>query len=242
MKVKCLLHQMRLNKFLAHAGVASRRKCDEFISKGKVTINGKVVRDFSYNVSENDLVMCDRHLIDTVQERVVYLLNKPKGYICTNNDTHKRKKVIDLIPTHERLFTVGRLDRDTTGAILLTNDGDLANKLMHPKYNKKKVYLVETKKDIDPEKLKTLPNGIRLDKGEWARGEIRLLDKYNGKFLWEVILTEGKNREVKRIFDAFDSKVFTLHRYSFAGLTVDHLKLGKYKQLNKKTVQSLQNS
>ena len=230
---------MRLNKFLSHAGVASRRKCDEYIESGKVQVNGKRVTDFSYQVQQDDMVLCDRKLIENTKERVVYLLNKPKGYICTNSDTHDRKKVVDLLPPGQRLFTIGRLDRDTTGAILVTNDGDLANQLMHPRFKKEKIYLAETKKDIDDKELPALTKGMQLDRGEYAKGGIKRLDRYKGRILWEVILTEGKNREVKRIFEVFGTHVISLHRHSFAGLNVNNLKVGKYRQLNSKIIQSL---
>lgn len=230
---------MRLNKFLSHAGVASRRKCDEYIESGKVQVNGKRVTDFSYQVQQDDMVLCDRKLIENTKERVVYLLNKPKGYICTNSDTHDRKKVVDLLPPGQRLFTIGRLDRDTTGAILVTNDGDLANQLMHPRFKKEKIYLAETKEDIDDKELPALTKGMQLDRGEYAKGGIKRLGRYKGRILWEVILTEGKNREVKRIFEVFGTHVISLHRHSFAGLNVNNLKVGKYRQLNSKIIQSL---
>ncbi len=230
---------MRLNKFLSHAGVASRRKCDEYIESGKVEVNGKRVTDFSYQVQQDDIVLCDRKLIENTKERVVYLLNKPKGYICTNSDMHDRKKVVDLLPPGQRLFTIGRLDRDTTGAILVTNDGDLANQLMHPRFKKEKIYLAETKEDIDDKELPALTKGMQLDRGEYAKGGIKRLDRYKGRILWEVILTEGKNREVKRIFEVFGTHVISLHRHSFAGLNVNNLKVGKYRQLNSKIIQSL---
>ena len=230
---------MRLNKFLSHAGVASRRKCDEYIESGKVQVNGKRVTDFSYQVQPDDIVLCDRKLIENTKERVVYLLNKPKGYICTNADMHDRKKVVDLLPPGQRLFTIGRLDRDTTGAILVTNDGDLANQLMHPRFKKEKIYLAETKEDIDDKELPALTKGMQLDRGEYAKGGIKRLDRYKGRILWEVILTEGKNREVKRIFEVFGTHVISLHRHSFAGLNVNNLKVGKYRQLNSKIIQSL---
>ena len=230
---------MRLNKFLSHAGVASRRKCDEYIESGKVQVNGKRVTDFSYQVQQDDIVLCDRKLIENTKERVVYLLNKPKGYICTNSDTHDRKKVVDLLPPGQRLFTIGRLDRDTTGAILVTNDGDLANQLMHPRFKKEKIYLAETKEDIDDKELPALTKGMQLDRGEYAKGGIKRLDRYKGRILWEVILTEGKNREVKRIFEVFGTHVISLHRHSFAGLNVNNLKVGKYRQLNSKIIKSI---
>ena len=124
---------MRLNKFLARCGVDSRRKCDDIIKNKKISINGNIVTDFSYQVKSDDVVLCNGKYVEIKDDPVVYLLNKPKGYICTSKDTHSRQKVVDLIDTNLRLFTVGRLDRDTTGIILLTNDGDMCNYLTHPK-------------------------------------------------------------------------------------------------------------
>ena len=123
---------MRLNKFLARAGVASRRKCDSFIESGKVVVNGHVKRNFGYQVGADDIVVCNGMPINSLPKTKVYLVNKLKGYISTSSDPQGRKCVIDLVPSKDRLFTVGRLDRDTTGAILVTNDGEMANKLMHP--------------------------------------------------------------------------------------------------------------
>ena len=154
---------MRLNKYLARAGHASRRKCDELIQAGKVKVNGETVRDYSLQVTSDDIVICAGLLIDAIPVREVYLLNKLKGYVSTSHDPQGRKKVIDLITSSSaRLFTVGRLDRDTTGAILVTNDGQLANNLMHPKYKIEKNYFVATKIDIPKSKYVTLKNGIKI--------------------------------------------------------------------------------
>ena len=132
---------MRLNKFLARAGVASRRKCDSFIELGKVVVNGHVKRNFGYQVGADDIVVCNGMPINSLPKTKVYLVNKLKGYISTSSDPQGRKCVIDLVPSTDRLFTVGRLDRDTTGAILVTNDGEMANKLMHPKNQIERVYI-----------------------------------------------------------------------------------------------------
>ena len=136
---------MRLNKFLSRCGLDSRRKCDDIIRNKKISINGSVVTDFSYQVKEDDVVTYNNKYLEIEDQSIVYILNKPKGYVCTSKDPQNRLKVIDLIDTNIRLFTVGRLDRDTTGIILLTNDGDISNKLTHPRYNKEKKYYVKTK-------------------------------------------------------------------------------------------------
>ncbi len=230
---------MRLNKFLARAGLASRRKCDQLIENGKVVINGQITKNFSYNVDSEDVVICNGVPIDTIPKSRVYLVNKLKGYISTSSDPHRRKKVIDLIKSVDRLFTVGRLDRDTTGAILVTNDGQLANNLMHPRNQIERIYLVATKIDISHLEYKTIRKGLKLDKNTMAYGKIFRLGKRGGLIHWKVILCEGKHHEVKRIFKMLGSSVIHLHRESFAGISVDNLVPGKYRELKKNEINAL---
>ena len=230
---------MRLNKFLARAGKASRRKCDLLIESGKVVINGQVIRNFSYKVDPEDVVVCNGVPIYTIPKSRVYMVNKLKGYISTSFDPHGRKKVIDLINSSDRLFTVGRLDRDTTGVILVTNDGQLANNLMHPRNHIEKVYIASTKIDIHRSELNSLSKGIKLDKKNTAYGKINRLGKKGGLIYWKVILCEGKYHEVKRIFKALGSAVIHLHRQSFAGITADNICLGKYRELKTNEINEL---
>jgi len=230
---------MRLNKFLARSGQASRRKCDQLIESGKVVINGQVIKNFTYKVDPEDVVICDGVPIDSIPKSRVYLMNKPKGYISTSSDPYRRKKVIDLIKSSDRLFTVGRLDRDTTGAILVTNDGQLANNLMHPRNQIEKVYIVTTKIDIPRLKFNALSKGIKLDNGTNAYGKIQRLGKKGGLIYWKVILCEGKKHEVKRIFKTLGSIVIHLHRESFAGITADNINPGKYRELKKNEINQL---
>ena len=224
---------MRLNKFLARSGLDSRRKCDELIKSGKVLINGKIVTNFGYKVLNDDVVMCNNKYVSIEDDKVVYLLNKPRGYICTSKDTHNRNKVIDLIDTNLRLFTIGRLDRDTTGIILLTNDGDIANSLAHPKYQKEKKYYVKTKGKIEISDIKKIKNGFRLDDGTKVKAKIFQSSQLGNNYEWDIILTEGKNREIKKIFSNFGAKVTLLHRYYFAGFQLNNLNPGKYRKLSK---------
>ena len=230
---------MRLNKFLARAGVASRRKCDSFIESGKVKVNGHVKTNFGYRVDADDVVVCDGNLIDGLPKRKVYLVNKLKGYISTSSDPKGRKCVIDLVSSSDRLFTIGRLDRDTTGAILVTNDGELANQLMHPKNQIERVYIAATKVDIPRDKHGQLSKGLNLDDGTKAHGRLIRLEKKGGLIYWKVILQEGKNHEVKHIFKALDSRVIHLHRHSFAGLEIDAVAPGKYQVLKEEVIQKL---
>ena len=224
---------MRLNKFLARAGVASRRKCDSLIESGKVVVNGHVKTNFGYQVGADDIVICNGMPINSLPKTKVFLVNKLKGYISTSSDPQGRKCVIDLVPSQDRIFTIGRLDRDTTGAILVTNDGELANNLMHPKNQIERVYIVASKLNISREKRGLLSKGLDLGDGNKARGEIQRLDRKGGLIYWKVVLKEGKNHEVKRIFNALGSAVVHLHRQSFAGLEIDGILPGKSRVLKK---------
>jgi len=230
---------MRLNKFLARAGIASRRKCDTLIETGKVKVNGHVKTNFGYQVSPDDIIFCEGRSIDALPKRKVYLVNKLKGYISTSSDPQGRKCVIDLVPSPHRLFTIGRLDRDTTGAILVTNDGELANQLMHPKNQIERVYIATTKVDIPRDKQGQLSKGLKLDDSTKAYGKLIRLHKKGGLIYWKVILREGKNHEVKRIFKALDSRVIHLHRHAFAGLEIDVISPGKYQVLKEKEIHKL---
>ena len=203
---------MRLNKYLARSGVASRRKCDSLIESGKVVINGHVRTNFGYRVGADDIVVCNGISIDCIPKTKVYLVNKLKGYISTSSDPQGRKRVIDLVPSPHRLFTVGRLDRDTTGAILVTNDGELANQLMHPKNQIKRVYVVTSKLNISREKRGYISKGLDMGNGTKAFGTLQRLEGRGGLIYWKVVLHEGKNHEVKRILKALGSKVIHLHR------------------------------
>jgi pseudouridine synthase len=177
--------------------------------------------------------------INSLPKTKVYLVNKLKGYISTSSDPQGRKCVIDLVPSDDRLFTVGRLDRDTTGAILVTNDGELANKLMHPKNQIERVYIVASKLNISRDKRGHLSKGLDLGDGTKARGELQRLDRKGGLIYWKVVLREGRNHEVKRIFKALGSAVVHLHRQSVAGLEIDKISPGKYQILKENEAKKL---
>tara|TARA_B110000495_G_scaffold202847_1_gene224244 strand:+ start:1918 stop:2619 length:702 start_codon:yes stop_codon:yes gene_type:complete len=222
---------MRLNKYLARCGIGSRRKCDEIISSKQIAINGSIITDFSYQIKDEDIVLYNGKFIEIEDKSIIYILNKPKGYVCTSNDPQDRLKVIDLIDTNIRLFTIGRLDRDTTGIILLTNDGDIANKLAHPKYCKEKKYFVKTKGKIENKFLKIIKDKYLLKDGTKVKADIKLLSHSGNVYEWNIILEEGKNREIKRIFSEFEAKVTLIHRYSFGGIELNNIQLGKYKKI-----------
>ncbi len=229
---------MRLNKYLASCGIDSRRKCDELILKKQIKVNGKIVEDFSYRVKENDLVQYKTSIVSPRNDFKFYLINKPAGYVCSSSLDDGRR-VVDLIPSSRRLFTVGRLDRDTTGAMIVTDNGDLANKLMHPKYKIEKIYIAESKKNIESKIYNKFESGISIGSGQVAKGKMKRLHKENGIIFWEIKLTEGKNREIKRLFKAMGSEITRLHRYSIAGFNVKDIKIGRYKPLSMRQIQKI---
>ena len=229
---------MRINKYLAQCGLGSRRKCDDFISRGLIKVNGKINKDFSYNVKLDDYIQYNNKLVE--QENVITLiLNKPKGYICSKEDNVDRKVIYDLLP-FENLFSIGRLDYDTTGIILLTNDGDLCYRLSHPKFKIKKKYYVSTDLKLTKDDIKKISIGLSIDTKTKVKADISFLSNDKNRYYWEVILTEGKNREIKRIFNHFDIKVHRLHRYEFGGLGLRNIKEGKYKRINKNELKLLE--
>ena len=223
---------MRINKYLAKCGIGSRRKCDEYISSGKIKVDGKKVTDFSFNVNDDSYVQFNNKLVNKL-ENVIYMLNKPRGYICTKNDNLGRKTIYDLLPDKLDLFSVGRLDYDTTGILLVTNDGDLCYKLTHPKFNVNKKYYVFTDKKLSNSDILSIKKGIKID-NEILKANVKFLENINNGYFWDVVLTEGKNREIKRIFNFFDIKVLNLHRYEFSGLRMNELKEGKFRKISKK--------
>ena len=223
---------MRINKYLAKCGIGSRRKCDEYISTGKIKVDGKKVTDFSFDVKDDSYVQFNNKLVNKL-ENVIYMLNKPRGYICTKNDNLGRKTIYDLLPDKLDLFSVGRLDYDTTGILLVTNDGDLCYKLTHPKFNVDKKYYVFTDKKLSNSDILSIKKGIKID-NEILKANVKFLENINNGYFWDVVLTEGKNREIKRIFNFFDIKVLNLHRYEFSGLRMNELKEGKFRKISKK--------
>ncbi len=223
---------MRLNKYLARCGIGSRRKCDEFIDAGKIKINGSIIKDFSYKVKENDYVQFKNRIINFVDENFIYLVNKPRGYISTLSDPKGRKKVVDLISSDVRLFNIGRLDYNTTGLILFTNNGDIANKLLHPKNKINKKYYVESSDKLSDSDIKMIKNGFKIPGFGIVKAGISLLEVTREKhFIWDVVLSQGKNREIKRIFNHFNNSVRKLHRYEFAGIKLGNIKSGKYRRI-----------
>ena len=232
----------RLQKFLSQCGVASRRKSEELIIQGKVKINGKIVKDLGTKVSENDEVYVNNIMV-TKQNKLYYLLYKPEKTICSVHDEKGRITVVDLINTKEKIFPVGRLDYDTSGLLLLTNDGELTNKLTHPSGSIEKTYFAKINGIISTREVNEMENGIVIDgvKTKKSQVKIKKIDKTNNKSYVEITITEGRNHQVKKMFSYFNYKVLKLKRIKYSFLTLDGLSIGEYRNLTIKEVKQLYN-
>ena len=230
---------IRLNKFLANAGVCSRREADEFIQAGVVTVNGEVVTELGTKVMRTDVVKFHDDPV-LLEKKVYVLLNKPKDYVTTSDDPQQRKTVMDLVKNAcpERIYPVGRLDRNTTGVLLLTNDGDMASKLTHPKFLKKKIYHVYLDRNVTAHDLQQIAEGITLDDGEIKADAIEYADPVDKKQVG-IEIHSGKNRIVRRIFESLGYKVLKLDRVQFAGLTKKNLRRGDWRYLTEEEVDRL---
>lgn len=228
----------RLQKVIAQAGIASRRKAEELILEGKVKVNGEVIKELGTKVSESDKVEVNNKPIEK-ETKKYYLLNKPRGVITTTNDEHGRKTVTDLIETSARIYPVGRLDYDTTGAILLTNDGEFANILMHPSNKIDKVYLAKLEGIIKGEQINALKNGIMLDDVlvKASRVKLKKVNQENSTSMVEITIHEGKNHQVKRMFESVGFHVEKLTRERIGIFDIKNLKSGQYRKLTPKEVQ-----
>lgn len=230
---------IRINKFLANAGICSRREADEFIQAGVVSVNGVVITELGTKVTRNDDVRFHDQPV-TLEKKVYVLLNKPKDYVTTTDDPQQRKTVLELVKNacRERIYPVGRLDRNTTGVLLLTNDGDLASKLTHPKFLKKKVYHVRLDRNITKHDMEQLVEGIMLDDGEIHADQIEYVDETD-KSQVGVEIHSGRNRIVRRMFEAIGYHVTRLDRTMFAGLTKKSVRRGDWRYLTEKEVNIL---
>jgi 23S rRNA pseudouridine2605 synthase len=217
----------RLNKYLAHAGLGSRRHCEGLILAGRVSIDGRVARDLATRVGPEQVVKVDGELIRS-EKYVYWLVNKPRGYLCTNHDPSRRPLALDLVPhISQRVFTVGRLDEDSEGLLLLTNDGDLANRLMHPRYGVDKTYLVLVAGNPSPDDLKKLMEGVYLSEGHVKARNVKRLRKQGNSTWLRIVLSEGKNREIRRMLARLDHKVLRLKRIAIGMLDLGSLASGK---------------
>ena len=230
---------IRLNKFLANAGVCSRREADEFITAGVVSVNGEVVTELGTKIKRGDEVKFHDQTV-SIERKIYVLLNKPKDTVTTSDDPQARRTVMDLVKgaCDERIYPVGRLDRNTTGVLLLTNDGDLASKLTHPKYLKKKIYHVHLDKNLTKADMEQIAAGIQLDDGEIQADAISYTDDFK-KDEVGIEIHSGKNRIVRRIFESLGYKVVKLDRVFFAGLTKKGLRRGEWRYLTEQEVNFL---
>ena len=228
----------RLQKVIAEAGIASRRKAEELIKDGKVKVNGKVITELGTKVDNKDIIEVNNKLIEK-ELKEYYLLNKPRGVITSTSDDKGRKTVIDLIDTGARIYPVGRLDYDTTGALLLTNDGEFANILTHPKNNIDKVYLAKLNGIIKGEQINKLKDGVILDNVlvKPSRVKLKKTDPSKNTSMVEIIIHEGKNHEVKRLFESVGFLVDKLTRERIGIFNLEGLKSGEYRKLTTKEIQ-----
>ena len=230
---------MRLNKFLSRAGVASRRRADELIQIATTTVNGSVCLDPAYNVQKGDIVRYDNRIVKLENQFITVLLNKPLGVITTVKDTHNRKTVMDLVNVSTRIFPIGRLDKNTSGAILLTNDGDLHQYLSHPKNKVEKDYEVVIEGLISDSQKQKLKKGIYIGYGEYGKAEILSQIKLKKRSTVILRLTQGKKREIRRIFLRLKIRLISIIRIRISGLSLGKLKIGKFRILNETEVKGL---
>ena len=224
----------RLQKFLANCGVASRRKCEELITQGKVKVNGKVVTELGIKINPNeDIIEYNKQIIKPSEEKVYILLNKPIGYVTTVSDQFKRDTVLDLIKVKQRIVPVGRLDMYTSGALILTNDGDFVYKVTHPKNEIEKTYTVTLKGIITNEEVQALRDGVKIDNYITRPAKVRILktDSNKDQSRLEITIHEGKNRQVRKMCESIGKKVLALHRSKIGNISVKDLKIGTWRYL-----------
>ena len=230
----------RLQKVIAESGIASRRKAEELITKGLVKVNGEVVTELGTKVSDKDEIQVNNEIIEK-EVKEYYLLNKPRGVVTTTSDDKGRKTVIDIIPTKVRLYPVGRLDYDTTGVLLLTNDGEFTNILTHPNNEIDKVYIAKLKGIIKGEQIKQLENGVKLDDTvvKASRVKLKRVDQKTNTCMVQITIHEGKNHQVKRMFESVGYEVLKLKREKVAVFDLKNLQSGEFRKLTPKEVQKV---
>jgi 23S rRNA pseudouridine2605 synthase len=233
----------RLNKLLAHAGVGSRRHCDGLIAAGRVSVDGARVHELGLRVDPDQQKVCVDDVPVKLERAVYWLLHKPRGVLCTNYDPARRTKAIDLVPhVEQRVYTVGRLDENSEGLLLLTNDGDLAFKLMHPRFGVEKTYQVQVAGSPSPAELRRLTDGVWLSDGKVKARSVRRL-KQQGESTWlRVVLCEGKNREIRRMLAKLGHKVLRLKRVAIGPVLLDRLPPGKSRRLSLPEIETLRNA
>lgn len=234
----------RLQKVIATSGYCSRRKAEELITNGKVSINGNIITTLGTKVKNSDEILVEGTIIDNKKSYEYYLLNKPREVISAVSDNKHRKTVTDIVKTNARIYPIGRLDYDTTGLILLTNDGNLANMLMHPSYNIDKTYVAKVKGIVTGYEIKKLRNGILIDNYKTSKAKVKLrkINKKENNSIVEITIHEGHNQQVRKMFESLGHEVIKLKREKYSFLTLDGVKTGEYRPLTIKEVKKLYNS
>lgn len=231
---------VRLNKYLSNSGIASRRAIDKMIRAGQISVNGKIIDELGTKIDPaKDIIVVNGKKIQKNANTAYIILNKPLNVVSTTSDSYARKTVVDLIDTPLRLYPVGRLDSDSIGLILLTNDGELTHKLTHPKFHISKTYEVKVKGLVTDDKLNRLRNGIRLSDGLTSPAEIELMHKQGDQAKIQFTIHEGRNRQIRRMCGAVDLEVLELKRISIGPIKLDNLKSGEYKSLTDEEISSL---
>ncbi len=236
------MEEIRLQKYLANCGIASRRKCEEYILEGKVEVNGKIIKELGTKINPtNDIVKFDGKEVKEEKNFVYILLNKPIGYVTTVEDQFHRDTVLDLVKVKERIVPVGRLDMYTSGALILTNDGDFVYKITHPKHEINKTYTVTLKGIIQNNEVEQLRKGVKIDDYITKPAKVKILKTDTEKDISRIEITihEGKNRQVRKMCETIGRKVLALHRSKIGNIGVKYLKLGQWRYLSRKEIESL---
>lgn len=237
------MEEERLQKFIANQGICSRRKAEEYITSGRIKVNGNVIMELGTKIDPNkDVVEVDGKKISNIAGKKVYiLLNKPIGYVTTTRDQFNRNTVLDLVNVKEKVLPVGRLDMYTSGAIILSNDGDFIYKITHPKYEVEKTYNVTLKGQVTDEEIEQLKNGVQIENYVTGKAKVKILriDKEKDLSRVEIIIHEGKNREVREMCEAIGRKVLALHRTKIGNISVKDLRLGTWRYLRPNEIKSL---
>lgn len=234
---------MRLQKYLATAGIASRRVCEQYILEGRVKVNGEIVTELGRKVENNDEIVFDNKLVQLNNNYVYYLLNKPTGYVTTVKDEKQRPTVIDLIKdTEHRVFPVGRLDYNTSGLLILTNDGQLTYELTHPKHNINKTYEVKVKGKVTQKDLIKLAEGVFIDGRKTAPAKVELIKENQASTVINITIHEGRNRQIRKMCEAVNHEVIALKRIAIGKIKIGELKLGEYRQLTQEELCYLKNA
>ena len=232
---------MRLNKYIAHCGTASRRKADELVKKGLVRVNGNIA-EVGQDIAEGDVVELNGKVITPEKRKVYYMLNKPTGYVTTSNDDQGRPAVLDLMPDiNERIYAVGRLDYNTSGLLILTNDGDLAFRIMHPRSKIFKTYIAGVTGLGTMSEAAKLRRGVKIGSHVTAPAEVEIIRQSQSGSIVEIRISEGKNRQVRRMFEAIGHKVVSLERTAVGNMKMAHLKPGQFRKLSDNEIKYLKN-